>query len=55
MVVSFCVDKMYYEKNGGENAFMHKYLYNIHHIEANLESRDEMVCGLPTIIRLQIK
>jgi hypothetical protein len=42
-VGSFCVGKINYARNGGGNAFMRKYLYNNHHIEVNLESRNDIV------------
>ena len=41
---SYCVGIIYYAENGSGNAFMHKYGYNKHHIEVNLESRDDIYC-----------
>ena len=45
MVGSFFVSQIKYTRNGGGNAAMCKYWYNNHHIEVNLESRDDMECG----------
>ena len=36
---------MNYARNVCGNAFMRKYCYNNHHIEVNLESHDDLLCG----------
>jgi hypothetical protein len=42
-----------YARNGDGNSFMHKYWYNNHHIEVNLESRD-MLCDPSTTTHWEI-
>ena len=62
MVGSFCVGKHVLCKDVGGIAFIISIFTHNHHIEVNLESHYDMLCGPPTIaqesmqfIRLQIK
>lgn len=48
---SFCVGKIHYVRKSGGNAFTRKYVYINRHTEVNLESHDDMVCGLSTTTR----